>query len=196
MSTKIYDGVRFPQVRLGEFVEVMHARHRKVVYRAACAAMVLPESTAAARLDTKGEPDPTPDVATDRHRRADYVTQAARDVERSGARDPFYDLSCGWRIWLPLGSRWALAVPWGERGVRAPIPRWVESYAYWNNSDPPAKLSTGAGYRAWQRRETAWAFACEEATESCKLQLHGYDPTSHMDAAWLYLRLMRYWRPS
>jgi len=148
VSTKIFEGKRFPKTKLGEFVDTVRPAHYAFILEQArhLAAAIKPEV-----LDKNTW-----------HARTRKITDIFRKVAAESHRTPLLDLECGWRIWWPRG-RWAYTVPWGEYLTRheLELPDFVEDYPYWNSTDPPEGMESGAGYRRWRRRAKHWVCACE-----------------------------------
>jgi len=194
MSTKVYQGIRFPKSKLDQFVDHMRpAQLRRV--EAHVRGM-------AEKVSTKG---PTYKERAKNHRSWKNTTPSNRHTkdcwhckcgvvldsvrEQAGARgrNPYLDLSCGFSLWIPKGN-YILGSPWGE-GIVADVetPEWVEQYGYWNNTDRPDSMPT----REWKRREKAWEGVL--AHQWRKLVLTGFDGSAAhtVDMSWLSLRLSR-----
>lgn len=186
MSTKIYDGVRFPKVKLDEFVREVRIRGLNKVYDAALKWVKRIDAKSDNYLALQAE---QPNW-TDLHIRIHLVTQMIKDAAASGQRAPWIDVECGWRIWLPPG-RFALAIPWGEQLVSIDLPEWVEEYGYWNNTDSPEGMTA----RRWRRRKKDWQIACEPWCRNHGLCVEVFKieptPSGGTSFGWLEIRLFR-----
>lgn len=152
MSTKIYDGVRFPRARLGEFVECVTKKGREKILRRA---RELVEALDMDSEEMQARVQAYPGKSAWEHRVDEVMTRIGRAADES-IRNPFFDMECGWRVWVPTSGRWILAKPYGE-GVNQPkLPEWVQSYGYWDNTDP----EEGVSDREWERRKKDWDIAC------------------------------------
>jgi len=183
VSTKIYEGHRFPKAKLPTFVrEVRRAQWKIILQRAReIAAGLKAESLEA---DTWG-------------RRVQATEDLFREIAKDPRRAPYFDIECGWRIFLPETGRWAYTVPWGEFELRNDLvlPDYVEDYPYWNNTDPPEGMRDGAGYRRWQRRAKNWECATEPHREQDYVLLVVFE-ASGMTIAELTVQMMRLGPPS
>lgn len=196
MSTKIYHGVRFPKTKLAEFVREARVRGLRRVYRVA------------RDLTEKGwkhDGEAMQKIVAEHAKRKDHgtsverccriamtigqIVEAGQSVERVA---PWADLECGWRVWLPIKGPWCLASPWGEPIVADyAMPKWVENYGYWDNTDQPRNVSD----REWRARERAWEIACAPSYQNHPLLVTVFEveEAGHggLDVCWLELRLVR-----
>lgn len=73
--------------------------------------------------------------------------QATRTLEKG-----LYDINCGVNFWMY--KKYVYAIPicpdWMKKDLE--FPKWVEDFCYWNNTDPPEKISN----RQWDIREKTW----------------------------------------
>lgn len=187
MSTKIFGGVRFQLSRLGEFVEQARIRGLRLVEKRAVELLKhAPEpklSKNDRRLDSKAL------ASTIRWRKANKLVELIGLAAKEPERSPF-DLTFGWNVFVPPGGRFVLATPWGslDRESRKCLPKWVESYGYWDNTDPPKDVSS----REWRQRERDWEIATAPGNERHCLNLYVFDAVTSRytsDMSWLDLRL-------
>lgn len=200
MSTKIYRGVRFPRKRLAEFAEIARIRGLNRVYEAALdlaeklqlnderTGSIIEEQCRISKHEHKPGQDLPPEIEW-RCRVAmtiKLIQVASAGTTRSM---PLADLECGWRIWLPQRGRWVLALPWGEEHLDVRLPRWVEEYGYWDNTDPPEKVTS----REWSARGRAWLIACAPNHQNHPLSLDVFtvDKDGYgVSMSWLELSLL------
>jgi len=153
VSTKIYEGKRFPKAKLAAFIrDVRHAQWQIIRDRARLIASQLK----AERVE----------VDTWSHR-VMATMDMFREIAKESFRRPWFDLECGWKIWIPEKGRFTFASPWGEHELRGNLvmPDYVEDYPYWDNTDPPEGMRDGAGYRRWRRRAKDWKCATEPSRD-------------------------------
>jgi len=191
MSTKVYQGIRFPKNRLGEFVDyVRPAQLRRVEEHAR--EMASKVSTKSEAYEDRAKKHRAWKKAVIRHKKdcwhckCGVVMASFREQVENANRNPWLDLGCGFNLWVPSG-RFVLGSPWGNSITDVTYPEWVEEYAYWNNTDPLETVST----REWDRREKAWEGVLEH--QDRKLSLTSFDcSAAHtVDMSWLSLRLVR-----
>lgn len=183
MSTKIYEGKRFPKTKLAAFVHTVRPAHYKIILEQA--------RHLAARMSPKKLDRDTWD------HRVMKLMDLFRELSKQLHRCPPYDLECGWSIWLPPTGRWAYASPWGEHYTRdgLTLPDYVENYSYWNNTDPPEGMRKGRGYRRWRRRAKDWKCATEPGGQANRLQLVVFEAQDYL-AASLHVDLQNAGMPS
>lgn len=72
---------------------------------------------------------------------------------------------CGFHVWIDGETNEALISLFGlpvfteprRKGFRSwKLPSWLVEFSYWNNTDPPARMGRGAGYKRWQERGKQW----------------------------------------
>lgn len=183
MSTKIFEGRRFPKTQLTAFVNEVRPAQYKIILEQA--------RHLAALSDPKKLKRDTWDC------RVMNLTDLFRKLAKQHERCPPFDLECGWRIWLPPRGRFAYASPWGEHYTRLDLtlPDYVEDYAYWDNTDPPEGMRDGAGYRRWRRRSKDWECATEPCGELNCVRLTVFEADGLCSAS-LYVDLQRLGMPS
>lgn len=179
MSTKIYEGRRFPKTKLTDFVHTVRPAQYKLILGQA--------RHMAARIDPKKLDRDTWDC------RVMHITDMFREIAKKAQRWPPFDLECGWKVWLPQAGRWAYASPWGEHYTRADLefPAYVEDYPYWDNTDEPE----GMTMREWRRRGRNWKCATEPGGEANCVQLVVFGAEGYL-AASLYVDLQNAGMPS
>lgn len=92
----------------------------------------------------------------ERYKRWDVVEKAARESACGTMSDIF---SCGFNLWfhkgrvyaIPIGPNWAIRVFEPDRIVED-APKWIEDYAFWNNSDEPDDVTRAE----WLARQKTW----------------------------------------
>lgn len=159
MSTKIYEGIRFPVGRLDGFMEAVGPQHlRRVVQRVRTIQKSL-KSEAVEHHAKKNYPelikDPKFKKRALRESEFEILSEQCMKASQSMVRDEYsmiFWLDCGWTLW-PRGL-YFYAYPYGESWTRERIqfPKWVEEYGYWNNTDKPGNLSD----RQWDARRRNW----------------------------------------
>lgn len=97
--------------------------------------------------------------------RWDKVQEAVKKASASSQRDPLFCIDCGVSLWI--NGRYAYVIPNGEEFTRKGIkyPKWVEEYAYWDNSDPPEHIP----YKQWKMRGKAWDRVCLDRWNDLRL---------------------------
>lgn len=188
MSTKIHYGVRFPLSRLGEFAEKTRIRGLKAV-----------ETRARELLDAMKDPKLSKaDLKLEKKERENKLRwkKAGKLIEllREAAKDPqrsIFDLTFGWNLYIAPGAMFVLASPWGSMSREAGklVPKWVEEYGYWDNTDRPDEISA----RKWRQRELDWEIACAPDYQRHPLNLYVFDAQTSRythDMSWLELRLV------
>lgn len=188
MSTKIYSGVRFPRVRLGEFVRLVRVRGLERVYERALELVDnVDMSSDIVKEKTRLAPDKKP-----RDLRIDHVLTEIGEAADSNERNPIFDLESAWRVWVPTGGRWIFAIPWGEGLNHVKLPSWVEPYGYWDNVD----REEGVSSKAWAKRGEDWQIACEPSHNNHQMLVEVFTIEKRTRArglnyCWLELRLRR-----
>ena len=186
MSTKIYNGIRFPKTKLATFISDAKKKGLDYVYNYAKNACLLWELESPYLLNLSKQHPNLSEWGLLVQTTMNTVSEAQKSLER----EPFLDLNCGWGIWIPETGRYALACPWGEEHLLADIPDCATSYAYWNNTDRPDDVSS----QEWTRRRKAWQIACEPFPHNRQLELPifkleaGRSPG--VDFFWLHRKLL------
>ncbi len=179
MSTKIFEGCRFPKTKLTAFVHEVRSAHYKLILEQArhLAALRKPEKP---KRDTWGC-------------RVMALTDLFRELAKQLQRCPPFDLECGWKVWLPLRGRFAYTSPWGEHYTRKDLklPDYVEDYPYWDSVDEPEGMSM----REWRRRGKNWECATEPGAEANCVRLVVFEADGYL-AASLYVDLQNAGMPS
>lgn len=191
MSTKIYDGVRFPKTRLGEFTRVVREKGlSKIVRRALMIARGFELSAVGLKSYQALHDGMKPEVA-EWHLRVEKTMEAIGEAADRSERDPWYDLESGWRLWVPEKGPWILALPFGEAANHASLPSWVEDFGYWDNVDPPDDVAEAA----WESRRKVWEIACGLPEETHQLLIEVFtvekrSPARGMMFWWLQSELL------
>lgn len=158
MSTKIYEAYRVPISRLNEFIEfVDRAMFDRVIAHIRRAMGFIDCRGIDAEIkekypDADREKDPARYDRIHRYMIWEKVMEAAMANSEKMDRDFDYDFNCSVNIWI--NGRYAYAIPYGERPILEKIryPKWVEDYAYWNNTDHPEHLTR----QQWLARGRMW----------------------------------------
>lgn len=179
MSTKIFEGKRFPKMKLTQFLHTVKAAHYALILEQArhLAANLRPEELKKNTWDL----------------RVQAVTDLFKKIAEESHRSPGRDLECGWKVWLPEHSRWAFTSPWGEHTTRGALvmPDYVEDYGYWDSTDRPDEIDS----RSWNRRKCDWKCATEPGgTANCLLMIV-FEAKDYLLAS-LYVDLQRVGMPS
>jgi hypothetical protein len=186
VSIKIYEGARFRQNMLPVFIEKVRTDQFKIVL----------EHVRIIAADLKGDAEAFKDGDT-WGRRVMVTSDLLRDAANDHRRNPHLDVGCGWKIWLPPKSRFAYTSPWGEAWTRDfELPKFVEEYGYWDNTDPPEGMREGRGYQRWRARRKAWECATVTNKENNHVQLVSCDPNNSLDLATIHVELDRIGPPS
>lgn len=185
MSTKIYYGVRFPQNRLPDFLRAVRIDGLEAVYREALR-MVRGVDKRSDEFKAIRERYPKDSLRASKIRLTlNHIRHAADHPDDL----PWATLDCGYRIWLPPGSRYALAHPWGR--IEIPLPDYVEPYGYWDQTDKPDEIPQ----REWRRREKAWEIATGPYCEDHHLMVEVFKVERSIARGvpyhWLQIRLHR-----
>jgi hypothetical protein len=183
MSIKIYDGVRFPLAKLGEFVEWVQSRGLKRVLKNARKLMD--------GVDMESDPvreffEKYPE-ATEWMARVNVVMGLIGRAADTPLRNPF-DLESGWRVWIPPGKKFVLAKPYGEAPNHVKLPSWVESYGYWDNVDPDEDVSD----REWRQREKDWEIAFNYEPHCKQMLIEIFKVERHTEARGMYHAWVEY----
>lgn len=183
MSTKIYDGVRFPLSRLGEFVAFVQEKGLKKVLKTARKFMdaVDMESDAVREFYVK-YPEASEWMA--RVHVAMHLIGKGADVS---TRNPF-DLESAYRVWITPGKKFVLATPHGERSNHVKLPSWVERYGYWDNTDP----EEGVSDREWRQREKDWEIACNYEPHCKQMLIEIFRVERHTEARGMFYAWLEY----
>jgi hypothetical protein len=192
MSTKVFQGIRFPKNKLDQFVDhVRPAQLRQVEKHVRGIAERVgtsgPDYRARARKHRTWKKPEHKHSRDCWHCKTGVVMDMLREQTKSIDRNPYLDMGCGFNLWVPKG-RFILGSPWGEPLVAdVKMPEWVEKYGYWDSTDPLESVST----REWKRREKAWEGVLKHQWR--KLVLTSFDSSSAytVDMSWLILRLTR-----
>ena len=165
MSTKIYEGYRFPVGRLVDFVDLVRAAG----IRAAAAKFRViikldPTEDALAPVRASFLPCAHPDERRVLFRR---VLWWAGEASVGVQWDPC-DCDVSWNVW-PSDDGHCYAVPyggaWHARWLR-PLPAYVHDYRYWNNTDQPQNISRAE----WEQRGRDWDGAFDDGHDARRLQ--------------------------
>lgn len=134
MSTKIYDAFRAPSRRVNEAVLLLRSPLQDAAMRE------LRNMIHLLPVDT-------------RKTRSEYVEEAIKKcVEALGdSHRGDFDLQCWVTVWMH--GRYAYIKPGAQfRMPNFRVPRWLRSWEYWNNSDPPEGVSD----EEWEQRGKEW----------------------------------------
>jgi hypothetical protein len=152
MSTKIYDGYRFPRNRLDEFIllfnRICHRSVRRLLKKYRISDKTVQEARKQLQLAGKSKIDQYTD---------DDVCLVWQLVQwmrasKNGSNDMFH-MDCSFNLWLD--GKWAYMIPFVANGMRMGrlLPNWCESYGYWDNTDP----QEGVSEKEWEARGENWA---------------------------------------
>jgi len=154
MSTKIYEGYRFPVEHLNDFIDHVREHQLAALVEKVRALMALvPDERVREELSTwEAVPDDIEKVK--QYIRwsivAERLCEASQRPEKS-----LFAVDSGWNFWLH--GRFVYAIPWGQefehRALELP---YVEDFAYWDNTDPPENVSD----EEWKRRGEIWEEVC------------------------------------
>lgn len=163
MSTKLHHGYRLRVAPSELFVffdttrASIDAQYRRRYY-----SLLVSLATDRADRFLRGEPAPADETASDPlgvhplARAGLYLDAAQREIERTGQRNPAYDLACDVTIIAdPANPADLYALFFAEYSGYVDV--WsslagVESFAYWNNTDHPAELTDDE----WDQRAATW----------------------------------------
>lgn len=157
MSTKIYDGMRmtdYPSLavlhaRMAELRKKAHKVSRKLFVSAVANLATHYVDRHALGFKLFGDFEKESILSKASH----DVEQRHRDVEKTSRRDPECDFSFTLEI-LPI-KRGILLMPFTERSEFLNLLKrqeWIESYGFWDNTDPEEGVAEGD----WDKREKDW----------------------------------------
>jgi hypothetical protein len=169
MSTKIYNGIRFPLSRLNEFLNLASDIATKLAAADIFRVINNLDPKQVKKWIAKGiarerYQSYSPDEKIMARFRICYFQLSelmSKESKDWSILNP-YNKQAGWSLFVR--GRYAYGWPWGEyfnesaEGVIAS--GWVEEYGYWNSSDKPKEVSASA----WQKRKQIW----DEITEDRK----------------------------
>lgn len=102
-----------------------------------------------------------------------HVNASNLECQKRGSRNPYYDFNFEVEI-IPLKNK-ILLLPFTEQSECLALIRdqpWIQSYGYWNNSDP----EEGVSEKEWSQRENDWNLALPgigiPAENGFNVQLH------------------------
>jgi hypothetical protein len=186
MSTKIYEGVRFPRIRLADFVQIVRERGLERAYERAWELVdhVDMESSVMRTRIACDTSKPSLEHAID------LIIEKIGDAADAAMRQPLFDLESAWRLWVPKKGKFILAMPHGEGVNHVEMPKWVESYGYWDNTDQ----EEGVSDKAWRQRERDWQIAClpHEKNHQMLIEVFHVEKRTKLrglDLCWLEVKL-------
>jgi hypothetical protein len=151
MSTKIYQGYRFPKSRVNEFILLFnHICHRSV-----CRLLKKYRISDKEIKDTREQIFGKNIEGSKRFSNDDIclvwqLVQWMR-ASKAGMNDPL-NMDCSFNLWFD--NKWAYMIPYVANGMNMEklMPKWCEFYGYWDNTDP----QEGVSDKEWQKRKTVW----------------------------------------
>ena len=158
MSTKIYEGYRFPASRLNEFMDIIGQEVAKQFVEW-CGQFT---GGKVELSETLFELLKLLDLASDR-------------PEKS-----MWDIDTSWNFWIHE-DEYVYAIPYGR--FRAELPEWVGDFCYWNNTDKPDDV----GDATWRFRGKMWEEVCLNNWNSRRLSweiIKGSSESIGMNALW------------
>lgn len=164
MSTKIYYAWRVPTRRLNSFIDLARAQVIPAAVKHLVDAMSVPTEEALGPEPDwlKGSPRgyDRAKVAWRAARRFEIIEAMCKEDAKSSQRSDI-DVQCWLNVWVHNDGH-AYVMPIAENWLRAKIvpPKWAPSFAYWNNTDPPKGMRSGAGYKRWEARRKVWDKLC------------------------------------
>jgi len=151
VSTKIYHARRIPAGKLNDFLDWSRTQ---ILDRITKRVRELMERSDLS--DWKPGKGCTNAYLSEQYERFNRVMNEAKQASVSTERDPFFNLDCGFNLWID--GRYIYLVPimedWMQRGLR--FPEWATDYSYWNNSDQPSNVSG----KEWKARAETWDRIC------------------------------------
>lgn len=146
MSTKVYQGYRFPRSRLDEFILIFNEISLRAVSGFLRKHKISESTTNGMRKDLGTASKLSDDDLC-------LIWQLTEGMLMSKQeRNDMFHLDCSFNLWLR--GRWAYMIPYMPNFVKVErvIPKWCEFYGYWDNTDP----QEGVSPREWSQREKNW----------------------------------------
>ena len=160
MSTKIFNGYKLPPLSFLELQEFVRGFQRQVREEGhnLYSKLLVDIATTHFDLATLGK-GPEDNDATAAYLAWNEIAEKQRKIEKTGLRDPAFDFHCE-ICFIPFEDC-ILAILFTEQQTYTEI--WeslpeVESYGYWNNTDPPDDVTD----EEWKEREKKWDEALGE----------------------------------
>lgn len=164
MSTKIYNGFRFQTNNLWRIFEAIEEFREEIAPQAQHRMRDRLAELCVGWMDRRLVGLKTPDDPTNRALQMGWMKLVDRiqEVEQAGKRDPEIDFAFQLNIYPVQGTilgiyhseqDW-MAEKWTQQAI-------VESYPYWNNTDPPKDVSE----QEWNHRRQLWNQALDRIEE-------------------------------
>ena len=151
MSTKIYEGYRFPRNRLDEFIPIFNQICHRSVKQLLKKSWFSDKEIEEAREQIFGKNIKGSNQYSDDDVR--LVLQLAYWMRESkhGRNDPF-NMDCALNLWLD--GKWVYIIPYVVNGMdmQKLMPKWCKYYGYWDNTDQ----QVGVSDKEWQKRKILW----------------------------------------
>jgi hypothetical protein len=151
MSTKIYDGYRFPRNRLDEFIPLFNRICLKSVNGLLKKYRINDKTIRETRKKLCVKNRIIRKVLDDNDICLIFQLVEWMKMSKKGMKDIFH-LDCSFNLWLD--GKWAYMIPYVACGMKMEklLPGWCEYYGYWNNTDRPDDVSL----RDWNARGRTW----------------------------------------
>ena len=174
MSTKIYQGFRFPDRYINQFIDAVDRIMFGRALRRVKMLMAAFSPAQAEEIATKFYGHQVPVIACEKHvnkvaaeqtkdsdrriafARFQTVINEAKRASAQAERDPAYNLDCGVNIWFHDHDAYGIPIGEGWLTGKLRLPWWVKNYSYWNNTDRPRGVTQGD----WDARGKRWDKVC------------------------------------
>lgn len=158
MSTKIYTAYRVPVGRLNEFLDIFDRETGKVVLKHVRLIMRAVQEDVVLKKIADWDVKKKITKAMKWRARFSIIDNEFLKASKETRDGSAFVVAVGVNIWIC--GRKAYIIPWGHERwyYKIKYPRWVEDFAYWNNTDEPEGMTR----TEWKARERMWDKVCLE----------------------------------